>query len=98
MSQILTTVGLLLDIVGVCMIFYFTLHSRYGPHPWGSFKFNATSEEREKERKQNLKNQRASRRRRFGNKYGSLAGLVVLVVGFGLQIVGAWWPGLLCRV
>ena len=69
-EQWFTSIGLSLDIVGVCLLYVFGLPSRM------ESALVLTSSKREK-------GERSFR-------VMSLNGLLALVLGFGMQIVGAW--------
>ena len=69
-DQWFTSIGLFLDIVGVCLLYVFGLPSRM------ESALVLTSSKNDK------------RERSF--QMMSLSGLVALVLGFGMQIVGAW--------
>ena len=95
-SQFLTTAGLLLDIVGVCILFRFGLPGamrRSVPMARnidvvGSYG-ELTPQEREEDRIQ------MSRERRWNRRSGvaQWSALALLVVGFSLQIVAVWHDG-----
>ena len=92
-SQTLVTVGLALDILGVCILFRFGLPGAVRK----TIKFarnidivgsaeELTAEEREEDRIQ------MERERRWDVRsgIGQWSALVFLVLGFALQIVGVW--------
>lgn len=92
-SQILITVGLGLDILGVCILFRFglpgavrrTIRFARNIDIVGSAK-DLTPEEREEDRIQMEREHRWD----VGSGIGQWSALVFLVLGFVLQIVGVW--------
>lgn len=92
-SQVLTTVGLALDILGVCILFRFGLPGAVRK----AMRFarnidlvdsveELTPEEREEDRVQMAR----ERRWDVGSGIGQWSALVFLVLGFTLQIVAVW--------
>ena len=92
-SEVLITVGLGLDILGVCILFRFGLPGAVRR----TFRFarnvdmvdsveDLTPEEREEDRIQMAR----ERRWDVGSGIGQWSALVFLVLGFTLQIVGVW--------
>lgn len=88
-GDIVATVGLSLDIIGVCVLFIFGLPFRMAKDFISNSPF-LTTEPTAEQLAGSERIRAQERRERRINRIGQWSGIGLLVSGFGLQIVALW--------
>ena len=92
-SQFLTTAGLLLDILGVCILFRLGLPGAIRRNIPTARWIDVVDSEEEltpQEREEDKIQMRRERRWNTWSRFSQWSALVLLVLGFSLQIVAVW--------